>query len=348
MFGHEFYHEHIRRYVVVFGTMFNNIVVSRRDSAGVVQKRIKVPIAYSPRDKLLARIESDPSFTKPTAINLPYMGFEITSMTYAGERKLKTIQKYTAVNPSNNNKRSSVYAPVPYDINFQLSIMVKSAEDGTQILEQILPFFTPEWTNSVKLVEDLDIILDIPLVLISVSSDDTYDGDFETRRALIWTLDFTMKGYLFGPVKDKKVIKLANTNFFIDGFDSVIGTSNTVSERVTIEPGLIPTANLAGTISSSGNVVTGSGTSFTTTMAVGNYVIATEVPPSGADQFRRVTSIANNISMRVESAFSTNLVANNYQSTYNGTGTANSYATIDKDYILVTDDWDYIVTIEDA
>ena len=321
--------------------MFNNIVVSRRDSAGVVQKRIKVPIAYSPRDKLLARIESDPSFTKPTAINLPYMGFEITSMTYAGERKLKTIQKYTAVNPSNNNKRSSVYAPVPYDINFQLSIMVKSAEDGTQILEQILPFFTPEWTNSVKLVEDLDIILDIPLVLISVSSDDTYDGDFETRRALIWTLDFTMKGYLFGPVKDKKVIKLANTNFFIDGFDSVIGTSNTVSERVTIEPGLIPTANLAGTISSSGNVVTGSGTSFTTTMAVGNYVKA-------ANQFKRVTSIANNISMTVESVFSANLVSNTYQSTYNGTGTSNSSLTIDKDYIIVTDDWDYIVTIEDA
>jgi hypothetical protein len=224
--------------------------------------------------------------------------------------------------------------------------MVKSAEDGTQILEQILPFFTPEWTNSVKLVEDLDIILDVPLVLISVSSEDTYDGDFETRRALIWTLDFTMKCYLFGPVKNKKIIKLANTNFYVDGFDSVIGTSNTVQERVTIQPGLIPTANLAGTISSSGNLVTGSATSFTTTMAVGNYVIA--VSPTAADQFKRVTSIANNTSMRVESAFSASLVASNYQSTYNGTGTANSQLTVDKDYILVTDDWDYIVTIEDA
>ena len=177
MFGHEFYHEHIRRYVVVFGTMFNNIVVSRRDSAGTVQKRIKVPIAYSPRDKLLSRIEDDPSFSKPTAINLPYMGFEITSMTYAGERKLKTIQRYTIASKTDTKKRSLVYAPVPYDINFSLSIMVKSAEDGTQILEQILPFFTPEWTNSVQLIDDMDITLDIPLVLISVSSDDTYDGD---------------------------------------------------------------------------------------------------------------------------------------------------------------------------
>jgi hypothetical protein len=326
--------------------MFNNIVISRRDENNVVQKRIKVPIAYSPRDKLLARIENDPEFKKPTAINLPYMGFEITSMTYAGERKLKTIQKYTLVNKTNSNRRTLTYAPVPYDINFQLSIMVKSAEDGTQILEQILPFFTPEWTNSVKLIDDMDITLDIPLVLISVSSDDTYDGDFETRRALIWTLDFTMKCYLFGPIKTKKIIKMANTNFFIDGFDSEIGTANTPVTTYSFTPGLEPTANLAGTISSSGNLVTGSGTSFTTTMAVGNYVIA--VSPSAADQFRRVTSIANNISMRVDSAFSPNLVSNTYQSTYNGTGTANSYATIDKDYILVTDDWDYIVTIEDA
>jgi hypothetical protein len=150
-----------------------------------------------------------------------------------------------------------------------------------------------------------------------------------------------MKGYFYGPIKNKKIIKFANVNFYIDGFDTAIGSANTAEERVTIQPGLIPTANLAGTISSSGNLVTGSATSFTTTMAVGNYVKA-------ANQFKRVTSIANNVSMRVESAFSTNLVSNTYQSTYNGTGTANSSLTINKDYILVTDDWDYIVTIEDV
>ena len=320
--------------------MFNNIVVSRKTSAGVVDKRIKVPISYSPRDKLLARIETDPNLRKPDAISLPRMGFEMTSMTYAGERKLNTIKKFTAAG-TNGNNRTIMYAPVPYDVNFQLSIMVKNAEDGTQILEQILPFFTPEWTNTVQLIDDMDIKLDIPLVLVSVSSDDTYDGDFETRRALIWTLDFTMKCYFFGPTKTKKLIKLANVNFFIDGFDTAIGSANTPVERVSVEPGLIPTANLAGTISSANLVVTGLGTSFTTTMAVGNYVKA-------ANQFKRVTSIANNVSMRVDSAFSTNLVSNTYQSTYNGTGTSNSSLTIDKDYILVTDDWDYIVTIEDV
>lgn len=340
MFGHEFHHEHLRRYIVVFGTMFNNIVVSRKTSAGVVDKRIKVPISYSPRDKLLARIETDPNLRKPDAVSLPRMGFEMTSMTYAGERKLTTVKKFTAAG-TNGSNRTIMYAPVPYDVNFQLSIMVKNAEDGTQILEQILPFFTPEWTNTVQLIDDMDIKLDIPLVLVSVSSDDTYDGDFETRRALVWTLDFTMKCYFFGPIKSKKLIKLANVNFFIDGFDTEIGTSNTAVERVTIQPGLIPTANLTGTVSSSGNVVTGSGTLFTETMKVGNYIKA-------ANQFKQVTTIANNVSMTVDSAFSTNLVSNTYQSTFNGTGTADETLTIDKDYIVVTDNWDYIVKIEDV
>jgi hypothetical protein len=321
--------------------MFNNIVISRKDSDGVVQQRIKVPISYSARDKLLARIETDPNLNKPTAVSLPRMGFDVTSMTYAGERKLSTVQRYTLQSTTNSDNKNLVYAPVPYDINFQLSIMVKSAEDGTQILEQILPFFTPEWTNSVQLIDDLEIKMDIPLVLISVSSDDTYDGDFETRRALIWTLDFTMKCYFFGPIKSKKVIKFANVNFYIDGFDTDIGSSNTAVSRTTVQPGLIPTANLTGVISSVGNVVTGSATLFANTMQVGNYVKAN-------GQFKRVTAVANNISMTVDSAFSSNLVANTYQSTYNGTGTTNSALTIDKNYILVTDNWDYVVTIEDV
>lgn len=341
MFGHEFYHEHIRRYIVVFGTMFNNIVISRRDVDGVVDKRIKVPISYSPREKLLARIETDPNLNKPTAISLPRMGFEVTSLTYAGERKLNTVQRYNVQSKTDSAKKSLVYAPVPYDINFQLSIMVKNAEDGTQILEQILPFFTPEWTNTVQLIDDLELKMDIPLVLVSVSSDDTYDGDYETRRALIWTLDFTMKCYFYGPIKSKKIIKFAKTNFFIDGFDDNIGSSNTALESVSVQPGLIPTANLAGVVSSSGNTVTGSGTSFTTTMAVGNYIKAN-------NQFKRVTAIANNTSMSVASAFSTNLVSNTHQSTFNGTGTTDEALTINKDYIIVTDNWDYIVKIEDV
>lgn len=341
MFGHQYYHEHLRRYVVVFGTMFNNIVVTRKDSNGVVQKRIKVPVAYSPREKLLSRVEEDPNFRKPTAIDLPYIGFEMTSMTYAGERKMNTVSRYTAVDSRDPSKRKITFAPVPYDINFSMTIMVKSAEDGTQILEQILPFFTPEWTNSVRLVDDLDIIMDVPLVLVAVSSDDSYDGDFETRRALMWNLDFVMKAHLFGPIKDKKVIKFSKTKFFVDGFDDEVGTTNTAISQVTIQPGLIPTANLSGTIQSSNIVVTGSATTFTDDFIVGNYLIAD-------NQFKRVVSIANNTSMIVDSTFSTNLVSNTYQSTFNGTGTSNASLTIDKEFIVVTDNWDYITEIEDA
>ena len=234
MFGHEWYHESLRRYVIVFGTMFNNVVVSRRDNTGTVQKRIKVPITYSPKDKLLARVETDPQLNNPVAMTLPRMGFEMSGMTYSPERKLNTIQKFTVPDPDDVNRKLSTFAPVPYDMNFQLNIMVKSAEDGTQILEQILPFFTPEWTNSVRLVDDLDIFMDVPLVITSVTSEDAYDGDFETRRALIWTLDFIMKGYLFGPLAKKKIIKFTQSNFTIDGFDEPI-------EVMEVYPGL--TAN---------------------------------------------------------------------------------------------------------
>lgn len=321
--------------------MFNNIVVSRRDAHGVVQKRLKVPIAYSPREKLLSRVEEDPNFRKPTAIDLPYIGFEMTSMTYAGERKLNTVSRYTAKNSSDPNKRKLTFAPVPYDINFSMTIMVKSAEDGTQILEQILPFFTPEWTNSVRLIDDMDIIMDVPLVLVAVSSDDTYDGDFETRRALMWNLDFVMKAHLFGPVKDKKLIKFAKTNFLVDGFDQDIGSSSELVTSITSQPGLIPTGNLAGTIETSNTVVFGSDTNFTQDFIVGNYLIADE-------QFKRVISIANNTSMIIDSAFSTNLISNSYQSTFNGTGTKDPDLSIDKDFIVITDNWDYITKIEDA
>jgi hypothetical protein len=234
MFGHEWYYESLRRYVIVFGTMFNNIVVSRRDGSGTVQKRIKVPISYSPKDKLLARVETDPGLNNPVAITLPRMGFEMAGMTYSPERKLNTIQKFTAPDPDNVNRKMSTFSPVPYDINFQLNILVKSAEDGTQILEQILPFFTPEWTNSVRLVDEMDIYMDIPLVLTGVTTEDAYDGDFESRRALIWTLDFMMKGYLFGPIKKKNIIKFTESNFTIEGFDEPITT-------IEVYPGL--TAN---------------------------------------------------------------------------------------------------------
>jgi hypothetical protein len=217
MFGTTFYHEHLRKYVVLFGTLFNDIYINRANSSGQILSSMKVPISYSPKEKMIVRVDQDPNFERPVAIVLPRMGFEMTTMAYASERKLSSIKKFGVRQDNNNDENLKyIYNPVPYDIGFSLYIAVKNTEDGTRILEQILPFFTPEWTATVNLIPDLNIKTDIPTILTSVTSQDIYDGDYTSRRALVWTLEFTMKGYIFGPVKESGVITLANTNFYED------------------------------------------------------------------------------------------------------------------------------------
>lgn len=235
MFGNEFYHETIRRYVIVFGTMFNDMVVWRRNTAGDIVKRIKVPIAYGPRAKFLSRIRQDPNLTKPDAISLPRMSFQITGYTYDTTRKLPTVGQIKAP-AANNAVNASIYNPVPWNIDFELSIYVLNAEDGTQLIEQILPYFTPEWTNTVKLVDDLDLRMDIPVILNTINTEDTYEDAYENRRTIIHTLNFTMKGYMFGPVKNKEIINTANTRMFvIDGFSANLESeANTISSNATL------------------------------------------------------------------------------------------------------------------
>lgn len=230
MFGHNFYHSTIRKYVALFGTIFNDIHIQRSDSI------IKVPINYGPRDKVLARLEADPNFDRPAVI-LPRMSFEITNIQYAAERKLNTLHRRAHVNTTDPDTIKYQYNPVPYDISFELSIMVKSTEDGTRIVEQILPFFTPEWTSTVELIPEMNIVMDIPIVLNRVSIDDQYLGSFEERRALVWTLGFTMKSYIFGPIRSSKVIKFTDANLYSNL------TSNTLVSTVSVVPGLDANGN---------------------------------------------------------------------------------------------------------
>jgi len=241
MFGQSFYHGTIRKYVILFGTLFNDIVIEKTDANGATVESIKVPLSYSPKEKMLARLNQDPNLDRKYAIQLPRMGFEMTSMTYSAARKLATINKRVKQNSTNANKLDYIYNPVPFDITFSLYVMVKNAEDGTRILEQILPFFTPEWTASVNLIPEMDIVMDIPVTLLNVTPQDTYEGGFTERRALIWTLDFILKGYLFGPVRRSGVIKLANVNFYdatsFNDIDDAVGQSEFV-ERIEIKPGL--------------------------------------------------------------------------------------------------------------
>jgi hypothetical protein len=189
--------------------MFNDIEISRK-TGNTTTQQMKVPINYAPMQKILARINQDPQLNAP-AITLPRMSFEMTGMTYAPDRKLTSVTKLVKSGGADGDM-TSMFAPAPYDIEFQLNVMTKYNEDGTKIIEQILPFFKPDCTVSVKLIDELGTYFDIPIVLNSVSQEDTYEGDFETRRALIWTLNFTMKGYFFGPVSTKKQITFVDVD----------------------------------------------------------------------------------------------------------------------------------------
>ena len=245
-----FYFDLFRKYIILFGTLFNNIRITRTDSAGNVTMLERVPLTYGPKDKMLARVVQDPNIDRPTATYpLPMISFEMSSFNYDGTRKLKTITKIAHNNPNDSNQRNYDFVPVPYNIGFKMSILAKNAEDGTKIVEQILPYFTPDWTVTATIIPEMDIKHDIPIILNNVNLDDVYDGDFKERRSMIWTLDFILKGYLYGPVRTSKVIKYSNTNFYIpETADIISAIGNTAaSATIHIQPGLTangqPTSN---------------------------------------------------------------------------------------------------------
>lgn len=247
MFGHTWYFSTMRKYVILFGTLFNDIHITRTDSTGATTQLLKVPLSYAPKEKMLARLEGDPNIDRETAVILPRMSFEMTGITYDQQRKLNTLGRIAVKDSTNPNKLKYQYNPVPYNFNFRLSVYVKNAEDGTKIMEQILPFFTPDWTATVALIPEMNVNMDIPVILDNVAIEDSYDGKFTDRRALIWTLDFTLKGYIYGPVKKSSVIKFANTTFYIpdDSIGDIAGAVgiSTPNDRVTVAPGLDANGN---------------------------------------------------------------------------------------------------------
>lgn len=220
MFGHDFYHGALRRYVIMFGNMFNELQIRRFDSSGATIQSVAVPIAYGPKQRAIERALADPTGFKSVAITLPRMTFAMSSITYAPIRKLNSTLKIRNNAVDENLKTfNSVYAPVPYDMLFTLSVLTKNAEDGTQIIEQILPFFTPDFTVTMKALPSMNLTLDVPIELTSVSSDDSYEGDFDIKRVLTWDLTFNVKGYLFGPINKSKYISNVEFNFFDEDFD---------------------------------------------------------------------------------------------------------------------------------
>ena len=209
-----FYHEILRKTIISFGTLFNNITIQKKDASDTDFSVMKIPLAYGPTQKFLARL--DQNLNKSTAISLPRMSFEFTGLTYDSSRKVTTTQKIAVKDLDTKKKVDKVFTPVPYNMQFELSIMSKLNDDALQIVEQILPYFQPAFNLSVELVETIKEKRDIPIVLENITMQDDYEGDYSTRRVLLYTLRFTAKTYLFGPVTRVKPIKQATLSYYTD------------------------------------------------------------------------------------------------------------------------------------
>ena len=201
MLGTYYYHEIMRKTIVAFGTLFNQIHIRHDDADGNLYSELKVPLAYGPSQKFLARIEQQADLNKPVQITLPRMSFEMNGIQYDSTRKTGITQTFKAVD-KNTSAVKKVFMPVPYNINFELNILSKLNDDALQIVEQILPYFQPSFNVTIDLISSIGEKRDVPIVLDSISFQDDYEGDFSTRRALIYTLRFTAKTYMFGPVAD--------------------------------------------------------------------------------------------------------------------------------------------------
>jgi len=239
-----FYNEILRRTVIAFGSLFNGIEIKHTNSSDNVVSVIKVPLAYGPTQKFLARLDQSADLSKKVQITLPRMSFEFTGLTYDSTRKVTTTQTFTTKDATNGAETKKAFMPVPYNMQFELSIMSKLNDDCLQIVEQILPYFQPAYTLTVDLVESINEKRDIPIVLENITMQDDYEGDFTSRRVLVYTLRFTAKTYLFGPVSSvtKDIIK-KTTISYITGTNTSAPTREVV---YTAEPRAIK--NYTGTV----------------------------------------------------------------------------------------------------
>ena len=230
-----FYHEIFRKTIIGFGTLFNDLSIKHTDADGNAQVQ-KVPLAYGPIQKFLARLEQSPDLNKPVAMTLPRMSFEFVGLTYDPSRKVTTTQKFTVKDNTTGKNTNKACMPVPYNMQFELGIMCKLNDDALQVVEQILPYFQPSYNLTIKLVESMKEKRDIPIILENVTFQDDYEGDFNTRRVLYYTLRFTAKTYLFGPVSSATadIVKTVSVNYLAGGSKSTErDVTYTVTPRAT-------------------------------------------------------------------------------------------------------------------
>ena len=206
MLGTQFYNQAVRKTVVSFGTLFNNIEL-KKVVDGQVMEVEKVPLAYGPKQKFLYRLQGNPTDGRKVAITMPRMYFEMTGIDYDPSRKTPATQKYKTVINDEGNEVRTQYVPVPYNISFEVGILCKSQDDGLQILEQILPFFQPSFSMSLKFIPDMDEVRDVAVVLNNVDFEDDWEDDFSTRRSITYSMQFTCKSYIYGPYTKADVIR---------------------------------------------------------------------------------------------------------------------------------------------
>jgi len=232
MFSGHFYHAQIRRMVSVFGTMFNNIEVRKTDSNGNVLETTKVPLAYGPKHKWLARLDNSPSLTDPKlAIKLPRMAFEISALQYDAATALNKTNQIRITDPEDSTKYKTVYGPVPYRIGFQLNIMSKQQDEALQVLEQILPYFKPDFNVTINDVPEMGIKSDVPITLANVTMNDEYEGDMLTRRAIVYTLDFEARIRFYTGIDSKGFIQYASADMNVWNSEETYGfTEEVVAE----------------------------------------------------------------------------------------------------------------------
>jgi len=233
-----YYNGVIRKYLTNFGRMFNDITVVRFDKNNNPIQSIKVPIEYGPKEKYLVRMRDDPDLGKQVSIKLPRLSFELTSIEHDPERGLSRSIKHKGESSAPSSKAAQ-YVPTPYNLGIVLYGMFDNTEDAVQVVEQILPYFRPDWTYNMKLVDGMDIYYDIPYVLDATTLEDTYENDFLTRRAIIYTFTFTIKGYLFGPISNRGIIKRAISDVTIPPPGIKMGTTDHgPQKKVVVTPGL--------------------------------------------------------------------------------------------------------------
>ena len=265
MFGTHFYHATMRKSVAVFGTMFNNITIIRKDGAGGILNQIKVPLAYGPKQKFLARLDQNSLTDGAMALKLPRMSFEITSLEVDLNKKENKLNKITAPYSTDTNKRQHIQAQTPYNIGMQLNILAKNQDDGLQVLEQILPYFQPDYTVTIKPIDGWsNYKQDVPIILNTVSILDEFEGDYLTRRVLTYSLDFTMKMTFYSGTDTQGIIKSID----IDRYNQ----SNTSEQYEGVDIDVSPAT------------ATGDDTLVTGTPGSGEYNIVTSYDPLGVPE----------------------------------------------------------------